>query len=683
MSWFGALLPSVVSNQFTLSKLTVKYNATDFAYPSSFGWSDLGTVRAFSKMIEGCTICQNTYLAATNFNTGLAYDVSTDNFISKNYGPQANEFFTRAAVKAACALAIGNIPTLNFSSPGSGNQGIAYDPINSIIFEYLGTAGNTYIRERDLAGNLLDEVDTDLGISYIPGTIWYDYITEIMYFTTGGVTNTNVTGLKKNAGGTLWETVDTKWYITKEGIGGINGSFIANMIGSASAGTNTLVRWQDIDGFKVRLMATPSSFVNYEEGTIIDPRDLTIWYNEDTGGHASVVNGNRLLHVDNPNGYYLKYLRFPNMFPWSDCKLNGNTVTGDFYPDEVLTGNNWTTLPVIDYGANTAQQTLANWEVGEDEAAELEFRGSGTAPTTSPLSAKDWHTLAEYDPNGTNDGWGSTTPSAWQSTPTTDRYMQVRVKPISPTPLWTPADLGTDLLFWSEHQSLDGLYYDPTDSNRCEVAINYVDPSNNLSNPTAGQKPTWNSAGRYLDMTASSRLYQLSSGTVDMLKALSECEVHAVAQKNAGSSRVIFLGVSQISSDNYQIRLQHLGSGMSPANSLSIHYIDSAGAASIYGITDTLGISNWRMVTFRLGGSSNKIYVNNVEQTLSVSSGSNSGQCFDDISAGMNTGRIARISASTAVSCAQKQRGIIITKHLSDANRELLVDYMQRVGMID
>jgi len=156
------------------------------------------------------------------------------------------------------------------------------------------------------------------------------------------------------------------------------------MLGSDSAGNNTLVRWQTLEGFKVRLMATPSTYVNYEEGMVVDPRDLTIWYNEDTGGHASIVNGNRLLHVDNPNGYYLKYYRLPNMFAWSDCKLNGNTVSGDFYPDEVLTGNNWTILPVIDYGAKTAQQTLANWEVGEGEAAELEFRGSGTAPTTSP-----------------------------------------------------------------------------------------------------------------------------------------------------------------------------------------------------------------------------------------------------------------------------------------------------------
>ncbi len=682
MSWFGALLPLGASTQYTLSKLSVKYNSTDFAYPSSFGWSDLSSVRAFSKMIEGCTITTNTYSAATNFNTGLAYDISTDNFISKNYGPQANEFFTRAAVKAACALAIGNIPTLNFSSPGSGNQGIAYDPINSIIFEYLGTAGNTYIRERDLSGNLLDEVDTDLGISYIPGTIWYDYSSELMYCTTGGVTAPAVVVLKKNAGGTLWETIEAKWFLTKEGFGGINGSFLANVIGSESAGYNSMIVWRDIDGFKIRLMATPSSFVNYEEGLIIDPRDFTIWYNEDAGGHASITNGNRLLHVDNPNGYYLKYLRFPNMFAWSDCKLGGNTVTGNYYTDEVLNGSNWTTLPVIDYGSNTAQQTLANWEVGEDEAAELEFRGSGTAPTTSPLAAKDWHTLAEYDPNGTNDGWGSTTPGAWQTTPTTDRYMQVRVKPISPTPAWTPADLGSDLLLWSEHHSLDGLHYDPTDSNRCNTAVNYVDPYNNFSNPTTGQKPTWNAANRYLDMTASSRHYTLSTGAIDDLKVQPEVEIHGVALKNAASSRVFFLAVSQLGVANNRIALQHLGSGASPANIVSIEVVDGAGSTSLYGFTDT-NTTAWKVYSFRLGGASNKIYMNGVEQSLTVSSGSNSGQCFDDLGASTDQMCIGRWRYSSSIAALQKQRGLIITKHLSDANRALLVDYMQRVGMID
>ncbi len=75
--------------------------------------------------------------------------------------------------------------------------------------------------------------------------------------------------------------------------------------------------------------------------------------------------------------------------------------------------------------------------------------------------------------------------------------------------------------------------------------------------------------------------------------------------------------------------------------------------------------------------------MNGVEQSLTVSSGSNSGQCFDDLGASTDQMCIGRWRYSSSIAALQKQRGLIITKHLSDANRALLVDYMQRVGMID
>lgn len=673
-NWFfgGGGVPA---ETFTLRKLSVKYTNTDFAYiTTKSGFDNNSTFNAGTNIIGLCTIVPDD-----TANSSLAYDQETDRLVVLHLdagGHIGCKFFEKPAVQTAFAAALGTIPATDYSFVADGVHGMTLDPTTQIL--YVWTQANTVKEYNITTGTLLATRTQDTGYS-TPGTISYNYETGDMWFCIG--TETDQTAKRATLVSGNWVVQETTWFTFSQEIA--VDPFLQGLITKKMSGDGTwhflTQKFDGIDCVYNRYASDSAEFISNTQQTIRDARNGTFWINLDIQYHEPTLPNNNCIMQMDPLGYYRKYLRFPDMHRF-DLFKKTSTQSGQ-YNSQILTGNNWDIAPVVDYGAYTGQQDINNWEIGEEDAAELEFRGSASAPTTTIIDDYDNENIKIYDANGTNDGWGATTPGAWQSTPTTDRYMQVRVKPIEYVPTWTPADLGSDLIAWFEQNSLDGLIYEQVDSDRCPISINYVNPYDNMGNSSATQKPIWIPAGTYLDMIASNRHYQGDSTLVDVIKALSECEVHGVARKNINTSRVIFLSGTQLTSNNYQLVCQWHPSNLAPNNLLHIRHVDSLGNISTMGVTDTT-VAAWKMYTFRLGGSSNKIYINNVEQSLTVV-GSNTGQCFDDIAAGMDQACIGRIRATGSLAAAQWQRGLIITKHLSDANRALLMDYMQRISMID
>lgn len=138
------------------------------------------------------------------------------------------------------------------------------------------------------------------------------------------------------------------------------------------------------------------------EGIISLP-DGSIMYNSDQGRHGGLTGGNRIWHVDYLDTYN-KRLYFPSQVAWD---------IGTW-----IKATQWQS-PVINFDTYTNQQSGASFTVVTSNSGyTIEYRGSGSAPSTTEIRQ---YPLVIYD------SWGTTTPGSWQSTPTSDKYMQIRI----------------------------------------------------------------------------------------------------------------------------------------------------------------------------------------------------------------------------------------------------------------
>lgn len=672
--------PAPPAEEFTLNKISVKYTNTDATYiTSKSGFQSSATFNSGVNVIGLCTIVPDE-----NANSSLAYDQETDRLVVlqiDRIGHVGYKFFDKPALRTAFSAALGTIPSPSKTIVASGLHGHAIDPVNQIL--YVWYLGNT-IREYDIAtGSLIRSRTNDAGYS-TPGSISYDYETGSMWIIIGTETVQAAKRMEIVSGN--WATQASTWFtFTQEII--VDPVFDGLITKRTSGSTGRLVYiLQKYDGSQPKLFEYPLNTAPFEANTqnvVRDARNGTFWINVDIQYHeddfaALFPNENVLINMD-PYGYYQKYLRFPDMHRFELCKKT-STLAGK-YNAETLTGNDWDILPVVDYNSYTLQQSRANWSYEASDSVIFEFRGSNTPPSTTAIDDYDNANIKLYDANGSNDGWGSTTPSSWSATPGSHRYMQTRVKMIPDEPAWTPWDLGDSLVAWFQMDTTNNMYYDAISSNQCEIAVNAVTPANNVTSATNSQRPQF--LTDYLDMTASNRHYNASAALRSQLLGLSSCEVHTIARKNANTSRVIFLSASQAATANNQLVLQWQPSNAAPNNLCHVTFTDGSGNTSTMGYTDT-DVTPWAMRSFRLGGAGpNKIYKNGVSQTLTTT-GSSNNFCYDDIAGGVDIARIARTSQSgTSVAAAQRQRDILITTHLSDWGRNKLVRYFQIRGSVD
>lgn len=670
-----------------ISSVDVKYNSTDYSYiTSKAGYSDTGgPFQTGSNVINVCS--------TVGTNSGLSYDPLTDRFIVKE---SQTYFFTREAYTTA---ANGTVPTdpahdeeITFSG-GSPGQGVSIDPINREF--YVQDAGDGSFTRRSYAGSIIETVD----YSALPDLSFnsYDYGSKTVYLSADGA---NIYGYKKVNG--TWTLVYTSYYDANEGtcIDYLtDGKMVYNGGVSGQNPTGTIREQHYKDGLDIAEYPYPmTSMSGVVEGFTVDQADGTFWINSDQESHGGITNGNRIWHTD-PRGWYKKYYRSPHMDRFSAVwKLSGGNIITGVFGTEAIKGVGFSTGPVIDYGAFTGQQTLSNWTFGEGENGTIEFRGSGTAPTTTPETTQEYHDLVIYDANGTNDGWGSTTPGSWQSTPTTDRYMQVRVQPLAPDPPssdWTPYDLGDTLIAWytgektakyglTEQWQAAGVRFWDVDGNEGSRLYNLVDPGsvNGISYFSAGFYPLWDNTNHWWAMTSGNRHWTASGyDYMSTILASGDFEFTMVAQRSSAGARAVFMGICNTGTNVNRYAFMHNSSSNSPASYLHIEHTDGAGTVTRHGVTDTNAGTN-RMLSFRVGVNPNKIYINKVEQTLTDQAGTNTGQGPDVVWSAANTMRWGRLQSSSSVTGTQRMGDIFITTHLSDWARAKLYTYLQSIGQL-
>lgn len=629
-----AFFMTTARNLPILRKLSVKYNNTAFAYLTSAPFSDTASFFAGSNVISVDTIVTDDYLGSDNANTGLAYDFTNDWFVVKDWGPLMNRFFDRSLVQ-------------QLQVQGFGNQGTAYDHIRQLIYEY----DLTTLREINLSGTNVSSQGTIAPSPYTSGGLFYNPFTGELLLTDD---LSNVVRIYQKQGST-WVYEYSTWWGSSEGIGY---DYIADKVVSYSGAIKLRTR----DGqynLQYPLPTVGSRAVT--EGMIGDPRDGTFWFNSDEHFHGGIVGGNRLWHTD-PREWYGKYIRFSDMIRYDLFKIPAGTRLRGSYNYQKLYGNNeWVTGPVIDFESFTEQQTLANWETADN--VDLEFRGSGTAPDTTPTVGPPPHDLDIYNANNSNDGWGTTSPGSWQSTPTTNRYMQFRVMPLAPATVpatWTPANLGAKLLIWVEPYDLTSQGKSAY-NNDVEIWMNKAQTDGGdgcFFQNTDAFKPQWN-ASLFNSMTGNRHAIVAGAIGTGLLSA-QQGEWNIVGKRQGTGTRAVWPSTMNTGTVASQFRIFHFPTGGGQGNWQGYTIVDDTAA-----VTYLAGVTNnttaWQRLSFGSDGSENYIYINGTKQTLTVTTGTNTGQWFGDVVGSTQTAIGILDTSGSSVTGAEDVRLIIYT----------------------
>ena len=649
-----------------IPKLAIRYNSTPATY--------LGGYNTGSNVIQVATIVPDKVGGVDNANTGLSADIANDQLIVKELVTKDSIFFDRSLTE---------VYRVRAGVAGYGTQGVAYDHTTTTLIDYQNDA----IQEYDKAtGTVTYSQAAVVPSPYTAGGLFYNPFTGELSFTED---NSNYVRTYKKIGG-AWVFQARTWFKSGEGVGY---DFITNKI----IGNGASIQERDFPaGLNIKNFPKPTAGTKtVVEGIVGDWKDGTYWFNSDQFIHGGVVGGNQLWHVD-PRGWYQQYIRFPDMITYSMWKLNGTAQVTGTYNGEILSSNAFNTAPVIDYGANTGQQTLANFTVNhgtENEViattwADLEFRGSNTVPTTTGTTFPNYLPLTVYDANQSNDGWGATTPSSWQSTPTTHRYMQFRAKPKVQVPITPPITprtiLGAALKLWIEPYKTLDMVLNP-DNNQvlqipnkaklgdlpfADLELGMFQQTNTGSQPLFSTNKTAFASGKYVEMLH-----------MDEINTDQQGELIVVGRRTAASTFGIFFGASTSTTNSSQLRFLHLRSVDSPANVYDLDIVDSGGTLAR---AQTAADNNtiFKMICYNSSSTTNSIYVNKVLQTITMNPGTNSGAWFADFTFGTITiGSILRLSG--AITGSTDIRFIAYANRpLTTQERSDLYDYISNAGLL-
>lgn len=639
------------SNAYTVSRLSVKYSNTNYSYLTSGPLTDEATFNTGSNTITSTTISPNLASGGgSNANTGLCYDILHDWLWVRDFD----------GIKAYDkSLSVQR----NFSLPGSA-QGLAFDPIENKLYEW--ESGSTVKVYNTDTGALITTITINQG-GQSSGSITFDIFNNKFYLNGEHITSQNPVRRYSKDGSTLTFDEETWWGSSE----GLSFDYLRNKFLNQQSSFVSLRRYDGLDQKLYPRPVNSASVINFEQ-TAVDGRDGTFWMCFPGYFHGGINNGNRLFHFD-PIGVYQKYLFFPDMIRYDKFKVTGS-IQGELV-NQSIQSSDWSLSPVIDFQSFTEQQTLSNWT--SDDDFEIEFRGSASAPSTA--SEPSGH-LNIYDANGTSDGWGSTTPGAWQSTPVTNRYLQFRIKPVAPDEEedeWTPADLGSKLKRWYEFNEETGLVVEkPT--NLVQLAFNLVNPGTGdlVQSGAASLKPTYNTAGLY---TADDSGDAMAMNNTSEILSDTQGELTIVGRREATTSIALYLAAAHTTSNVNQLGFYHYNTAGLVPSGISIRQIEPGGTVNQVSVVNTS--LTFKMISYQSNGSAYKIYLDKVDQALTVNFGSNNGNWFADISPNnVNFGFLGSLSSFNGVS---RIRLIVYTNApLTDQERSDLFDYATRHGML-
>lgn len=650
-----------------LPKLAVRYNTTPATYLPGY--------TAGSNVISVTTIVPDGTVGDPNANTGLSVDIPNGLLIVKELEGAWSIFFDRTLTE---------ITRQRAGAFGYGTQGVAYNHNTLILIDYQNDAIQEY---RKVDGVVTYTQAAIVPPPYTAGGVWYDFVNELLCFTED---NSNYVRVYKKIAG-VWVFQFRTWFKSGEGVGFdfVTGKMLLNGASCQERDFPT--------GLNIRSFVKPTAGTKaVVEGIFGDPKDGTIWFNSDEFYHGNIVGGNRLWRTDQRE-WYRQYKRYPDMIGYDMWKVGAGGIVSGTYNGQVLQGSVWSLTDITDYIANTGQQSIANWiawhgterESVITALAEIEFRGSNTAPTTASTTPTDYLLLPYYNANNSNDGWGSTVPSAWQSTPGTWRYMQAQLKP-KPTPIVTPPVTPISIIgasackIWIEPKNALDMVIDP-DNNQIRNMPNKARMTDvPFADLELGMFEQSISANQPLFSTDRAAYAVGDLNTMlhmDQISADQQGELIIVGRRQATGTFGIFFGASDAATNANQLRFLQLRSSDTTPHSYCVDLVDGAGVLTRI-TTPADNNTIFKMISYSCNGSALSIFINKVSQILAVTGGANDGRWFADFSfAEIVMGAIRRLSG--AITGATDIRMVVyVNRVLTTQERSDLYDYCVNKGLI-
>lgn len=381
-----------------VDSITLNYNTTDWEYLSGYPGKN---------MISLTAVIPNWINGALGANTGLAWDLANNRLIV--VGVASAERRYTAGPSPVLIDSIGNVCT----------QGCAYNPAIDRYYRLLTTTINIRTPVNGAAGSYTFPYAQPnagmLDFNFHTGkflTSYDNYDSVIIWqIPPSGTTLLRVTGWSVAAHttvgqeGATWDQMDSSVWIN---------------------GVDKKMHY-DSTGIYLGEFAFTGTIGSVNEGYVGDPRDGTQWGNADQGYHGDIPNGNWMWHID-PDGGYNKWLRFPQMIPWSKGLFTGTVTTVGNYNRATLTGTGYWYSPVIAFGSYTLPHDSTNWDKFGPGGL-FEYRGSAIVPSTTATSGE--LPFSYWNANQTNEGWGHTSFTAWSYDPPATPFIQVRIKLIN------------------------------------------------------------------------------------------------------------------------------------------------------------------------------------------------------------------------------------------------------------
>lgn len=367
----------------------IHYNDTDWEYDQNYSFN----------VIDVITVLPDRWPETNEMqaNTGLAYLQNTNELLivaGKGNEKKLDRKFNEQML------------AYNFT-----NQGIGYDPNNNLLL-VLGTGSISF----KTFGNSVVKTLNFPSPQPSPGMIFYDWVNERACVSYDNISKVYIWDVSGSAA-VLYREINIS--------GAQEGAAIDYLTETIWINRNGNKAEIDYDGNVLFSIAVPGNTGSVNEGLAVDPTDGTLWFNSDEYYHGGIIDGNRLWHID-PKKRYNKYLRVPHQIKWQWGKKTNLDIVGTLHKSTIQVSQGqsqgeWIS-PVIDFEDYTMQRDLENYAILS--GATIQFRGASIEPTTLKT---DIFPIHFFDANQSNEGWGTTVPGAWQSTPVTNQYMQIRI----------------------------------------------------------------------------------------------------------------------------------------------------------------------------------------------------------------------------------------------------------------
>lgn len=407
-------IPATPGPSYDVEQMWVKYSEDEYPYITSASRIDMTSVRVGAKEVRVQTFSPDDALFCTSAMPTQMSDPDDERLLWRR---------SDGVLFVATDDGATWVPQASTISPPIGHafeQGCCIDQTTKYIHS-INAAGTVKIFDITgyLSGNVTATLVETITAPAVTGSVHWDYDYKAgRYFVAQQGQPVKIQVWVRSGNAIVLS--ETLWYSSR---GGVARDYVNDAIQCADgSGINLRYRGQSVrgwDNLKTLEIPFPSGYT--VEGIGISAIG-TLFACEpsghDVGQFPGPIPGGNGCHEDDVYGNRGKYDFVPSMTRFDRC--SGGTLGGQFWT-QVRTGFVGDEIygPVYDMLNCTPAQSASNWgaRISPGGTYSQMFRNSNTAPTGASKTHR-------YSTRPSYAGWGNTSPSAKQSTPGTNRYIQ-------------------------------------------------------------------------------------------------------------------------------------------------------------------------------------------------------------------------------------------------------------------